>query len=478
MSYFVDKTHNQKDDDFLQKEHEYALGWADDTSKYAFKAPKGLNAGLIRQISKLKKEPKWMLDIRLRAFVQFLKMPMPNWGADLSKINFDEIIYYLKPTKKSSRDWQDVPDKIKQTFDKLGIPKAERNILAGVKSQYDSEVIYGSLQKYLIKQGVVFLGMDEGLRQYPELVHKYFGSVISMQDNKFAALNTAVWSGGSFIYVPKGVKVDKPLQAYFRINAAAAGQFERTLIIMEPDSYLHYIEGCSAPIYTEGSLHSAVVEIVVGENSHCQYSTIQNWYTNVFNLVTKRAVVAKNAAMYWIDGNIGSKTTMKYPACVLKGENAHGEVLSVAFAGAKQELDTGAKMIHLAKNTSSRITSKSVSKDGGLATYRGLVYVAPGADNCKSKVVCDALILDPQSRSDTYPSNKIMNRNVSLEHEATVSKIGERQLFYLMSRGLSEEEASTLIVSGFLGDIVKELPLEYAVEFNRLVSLEMEGSVG
>ncbi len=419
-----------------------------------------------------------MLQIRLTALEFFLKSPMPNWGADLSDIDFDEIYYYLNPIHQTGQKWSDVPDDIKKTFDKLGIPEAERKYLAGVKSQYDSEVVYGSLKAELARQGVVFLGMDEGLKRFPELVRQYFGSVISYADNKFSALNTACWSGGSFIYVPKGIKIDKPLQAYFRINSANAGQFERTLIILEEDSALHYVEGCSAPIYSEGSLHSAVVEIVVKDRAKCQYSTIQNWYTNVFNLVTKRAKVMANAQMYWVDGNIGSKTTMKYPACVLAGEGAHGEVLSMAFAGRGQELDAGAKMIHLAPNTTSQIISKSISKNGGRAIYRGLVDIAPQAVNSKSKVVCDALILDNKSRSDTYPMNKIYNKYITLEHEASVSKIGEEQLFYLMSRGLNEEEASAMIVNGFIESIVKELPMEYAVELNRLISLEMEGSVG
>lgn len=419
-----------------------------------------------------------MLDIRLKALQKYYDLPMPDWGADLSSIEFDNIRYYLKPTDQQKRTWEDVPDDIKNTFEKLGIPEAERKYLAGVKSQYDSEVVYGSLKKQLSELGVIFLGMDEGLKQHPQLVKEYFGSLIPYGDNKFAALNTAVWSGGSFIYVPKGVEVELPLQAYFRINSEFAGQFERTLIIVDEGAKIHYVEGCSAPSYTEGSLHSAVVEIYVKKNASCQYSTIQNWYTNVYNLVTKRAKVEQDAQMYWVDGNLGSKVTMKYPACVLAGPRAHGEVLSVAFASKNQQLDAGAKMLHLAPDTTSQIISKSISKDGGHSTYRGMVHITPSAKNSKSKVVCDALILDPDSRSDTYPVNNIMTQDVSLEHEATVSKVGEEQLFYLMSRGLSEEQANAMIISGFIEPIIKELPMEYAVELNRLVELEMEGSVG
>jgi Fe-S cluster assembly protein SufB len=457
---------------------EYQYGWADDTSQYAYKAPKGLSEAIVREISQQKKEPKWMLEYRLEGLRQFLQKPMPKWGADLSDLDFDQIHYYLKPTDQVGRSWEDVPDDIKQTFEKLGIPEAERTMLAGVKSQYDSEVIYGSLKEKLQKQGVVFLGMDEALKKYPEIVKEHFGTVIPVGDNKFAALNTAVWSGGSFIYVPKGVTVDLPLQAYFRINSDHAGQFERTLIIVEEEASMHYIEGCSAPSYTEGSLHSAVVEVIVKPRARCQYTTIQNWYKNVYNLVTKRSRVEEDAKMFWVDGNLGSKVTMKYPACVLAGERAHGEILSIAFAGKGQYLDAGAKVMHLAPNTTSQILSKSISKDGGRSSYRGLVHVSPTAVQSKSKVVCDALILDPASRSDTYPMNNIMTEDVQLEHEATVSKVGEEQLFYLMSRGLSEEQANAMIVSGFIEPIVKDLPMEYAVELNRLIELEMEGSVG
>jgi Fe-S cluster assembly protein SufB len=477
MSRFVPIT-TSPEEKKLKATTSYRYGWKDKTSKYKYKSPKGLNEKIVREISTQKNEPDWMLQFRLEGLKNFLKAPMPKWGADLSKLNFEEIYYYLRPTNQSSRTWKDVPDDIKNTFEKLGIPEAERKYLSGVKSQYDSEVVYGSLKKQLQRKGVIFLGMDDALKQHPELVKKYFASVVPVGDNKFAALNTAVWSGGSFIYVPRGVEVDLPLQAYFRINSAHAGQFERTLIILEEDSKMHYIEGCSAPSYTEGSLHSAVVEIIIKPRARCQYTTIQNWYTNVYNLVTKRAKVEANAKMFWVDGNLGSYKTMKYPACVLVGDRAHGETLSVAFAGKGQQLDAGAKMIHLAPNTTSQIISKSISKDGGQASYRGMVSVAPGAKNSKSKVVCDALILDDQSRSDTYPVNKILTQDVSLEHEATVSKVGEEQLFYLMSRGLSEEQASAMIVSGFIEPIVKNLPMEYAVELNRLVELEMEGSVG
>ncbi len=455
----------------------YRYGWSDKPS-YTYKTPKGLSKDIVLAISKQKCEPQWMLEIRLKAYEEFIKRPMPNWGADLSEINFDEIYYYLKPMDKQERKWEEVPDQIKETFEKLGIPEAERKYLAGVKSQYDSEVIYGSLQKQLSDQGVIFLSMDEGLKQYPELVKQYFGTVVGLNDNKFAALNTAVWSGGSFLYVPSGVEVELPLQAYFRINSNHAGQFERTLIIVEKSAKVHYVEGCSAPAYSEGSLHAAVVEVIVKEEALCQYTTIQNWYTNVYNLVTKRARVESNAKMFWVDGNLGSKVTMKYPACILAGSGAHGEMLSIAFAKEDQQLDSGAKMIHLSPHTTSQIVSKSVSKGGGRASYRGLVSISPTATNCRSKVVCDALLLDPQSRSDTYPTNKILNNTATLEHEATVAKVGEEQLFYLMSRGLSEEQANAVIVAGFLEPIVRQLPMEYAIELNRLIELEMEGSVG
>lgn len=455
----------------------YALGHSDNFD-YAYKSAKGLSEARIREISTMKDEPEWMLEIRLRALKIFYEKSLPTWGGDMSKINFDEIYYYLKPLEKPGRTWDEVPPEIKATFEKIGVPQAEREALAGVKSQYDSEVIYGSLKKSLSDKGVVFLGMDDGLKQYPELVKEYFGKLIPMGDNKLAALNTAAWSGGSFIYVPRGVDVGLPLQTYFRINSENAGQFERTLIIVDEGANLHYIEGCSAPSYSSGSLHAAVVEIFVKKGARCQYTTVQNWYKNVYNLVTKRAIVEENGLMRWIDGNLGSKLTMKYPACILAGRKARGEILSIAWAGADQHQDTGAKMIHLAPETTSQILSKSISKGGGRATYRGLVQINKGAKGARSKVVCDALILDEKSRSDTYPTNKIMENEVVLEHEAVVSRVSEEQLFYLMSRGISEHEAEGLIVNGFLEPVMREVPFEYAIEMNRLVNLEMEGSVG
>jgi Fe-S cluster assembly protein SufB len=408
----------------------------------------------------------------------YLKKQMPAWGADLSGVGFEGIHYYMAPEGKVAKSWADLPKDIRKTYDFLGIPEAEKNFLAGVSAQYESEVMYKSIQSSLEKEGVIFLDTDSALQKYPEIFEKYFGKLIPPGDNKFAALNSAVWSGGSFVFIPAGVKVTMPLQAYFRINAESMGQFERTLIVAEKGSSVHYIEGCSAPIYSSSSLHSAVVEIFVEEGAKVRYTTIQNWSPNVYNLVTKRAQVAKNGTMQWIDGNLGSKVTMKYPACYLVGEGARGEVLSIAFAGKGQHQDAGAKMMHLAKNTSSRIISKSVSKDGGRTSYRGLAYVKKGAQKSKTKVVCDALIVDKASRSDTYPKMKIDEQMVNVEHEATVSKVGEEQLFYLSSRGLKPERAETLIVNGFLEPIIKELPLEYAVEINRLISMEMEGSVG
>jgi Fe-S cluster assembly protein SufB len=403
---------------------------------------------------------------------------MPNWGADLSGINFDDIFYYIRPSEKQGKTWDEVPAYIKETFDKLGIPEAEKKYLAGVGAQYESEVVYHSLREDLEKLGVVFTDMDSGLREYPELVKKYFGTIIPANDNKFAALNSAVWSGGSFVFVPKGVKIDVPLQAYFRINAENMGQFERTLIICEPDSYVHYVEGCTAPIYSTASLHSAVVEIVVMEDARCRYTTIQNWSQNVYNLVTKRAAAYKNATMEWVDGNLGSKVTMKYPAVMLMEPGARGEVLSVAFAKDGMHQDAGSKMTHAAPNTSSQIISKSISKGTGRSTYRGLCKIYEGAEGAKSNVECDALLLNETSRTDTFPYIEIEEHSASVGHEATVSKIGEEQLFYLMSRGLKEEEAAAMIVRGFIEPIAKHLPLEYAVELNRLIELEMEGSVG
>jgi Fe-S cluster assembly protein SufB len=403
---------------------------------------------------------------------------MPNWGADISGLDLDNIFYYVKPSDKSSASWDDVPDDIKNTFNKLGIPEAEQKFLAGVGAQYESEMVYHSIQEHLEKQGVIFLSIEDGLRQYPDLFREYFATVIPIEDNKFAALNSAVWSGGSFVYIPKGVKVDLPLQAYFRLNVANIGQFERSLIIADEGAQVHYVEGCTAPSYTTDSFHSGVIEIVVKKGARVRYSTIQNWSTNVYNLVTQRALVEENATMEWVDCNLGSKVTMKYPSCYLMGDGAHGEILSVAFATSGQHQDAGGKMIHFAPNTSSKITSKSISKGSGRSSYRGLLKVHNGAYNSRSNVVCDALLLNPQSRSDTYPYIEIDEEDVSIGHEASVSKVGEEQLFYLMSRGLSEEEATTMVVSGFIEPLVKELPMEYAVEMNRLIQLQMEGSVG
>src|SRR5690242_10350962 len=450
----------------------------DSTELYVYLSKKGLSRGTVEEISKMKGEPDWMRDFRLRAYDTFISKPMPQWGGDLSKIDFQNIYYYAKASEKQGKDWNDVPESVRSTFEKLGIPEAEKKYLAGVGAQYESEVVYHNLQKDLAEQGVLFLDMDSGLREHEELVRQHFGTIIPYNDNKFAALNSAVWSGGSFIYVPPGVKVELPLQAYFRINAENMGQFERTLIIVDKDAYVHYVEGCTAPIYSTDSLHSAVVEIHVAEGGRCRYTTIQNWSTNVYNLVTKRAVAERNATMEWVDGNLGSQITMKYPAVILKGDGAHGEVLSIAFAGKGQHQDAGGKITHAAPNTSSVITSKSISKDGGRSSYRGLLQVNKGSVGSRSKVVCDALIIDDESRTDTYPYINIDENDVEIGHEATVSKIGEEQLFYLMSRGLSEEEASAMIVSGFVEPITKELPLEYAVELNRLIQLQMEGSVG
>ncbi len=456
---------------------EYKYGFHDEVTS-VFRTRRGLDEDVVREISAHKAEPEWMTDFRVAAYRHWLQRPMPTWGADLSKIDFDNIYYYLKPVAEQAKSWDDLPDGMRETWDKLGIPEAEKKYLAGVGAQYESEVVYHNLQKELADQGVIFLDMDSGLREHEDLVRQYLGTIIPSNDNKFSALNSAVWSGGSFIYVPPGVRVELPLQAYFRINAENMGQFERTLIIVDRDAYVHYVEGCTAPIYSTDSLHSAVVEIHVAEGGRCRYTTIQNWSKNVFNLVTKRAVAEKNATMEWVDGNLGSQITQKYPAVLLKGEGAHGEVLSIAFAGDGQHQDAGGKITHMAPNTSSVITSKSISKDGGRASYRGLLQVNDGATNSRSKVVCDALILDEDSRTDTYPYIDIKENAVEIAHEATVSKIGDEQLFYLMSRGLSEAEASAMIVSGFIEPITKELPLEYAVEMNRLIQLQMEGSVG
>ncbi len=456
---------------------EYKYGFRDEDVS-VFKTRKGLDEEVVRQISAMKGEPEWMLEFRLRALEHFLKRPIPTWGADLSQLNLDEIYYYVKPTEAEGRSWEEVPETIKKTFERLGIPEAEQKFLAGVGAQYESEMVYHSIQEHLEKQGVIFLSIENGLRQYPDLFREYFGTVIPIEDNKFAALNSAVWSGGSFVYVPKGVKVDLPLQAYFRLNVANIGQFERSLIIADEGAQVHYVEGCTAPQYTTDSFHSGVIEIVVKKGARVRYTTIQNWSTNVYNLVTQRAVVHEGGTMEWVDANLGSKITMKYPSCYLVGEGAHGEILSMAFAGPGQHQDAGGKVIHFAPNTSSKITSKSISKGGGRASYRGLLKVYKGAKNVRSNVVCDALLLDPQSRSDTYPYIEIDEEDVTIGHEASVSKVGEEQLFYLMSRGLSEEEATTMVVSGFIEPLVKELPMEYAVEMNRLIQLQMEGSIG
>ncbi len=458
---------------------EYAAKYGfSDREDYVFKAEKGLDEELIRYISNMKGEPEWMLENRLEAYQHFLERPMPEWGADLSGIDFENIYYYIKPSERQGDDWEDIPPYIKDTFNKLGIPEAEQKFLSGVAAQYESEVVYHKMKEELEDQGVIFLGMDDALAKHPEIVKEYFGTIIPHNDNKFAALNTSVWSGGSFIYVPPGVRVEMPLQAYFRINAKNVGQFERTLIIIDEGAYCHYVEGCTAPVYSSDSLHSAVVEIVVKKGGRCRYTTIQNWSNNVYNLVTKRAMAYEDATMEWVDGNLGSKTTMKYPAVYLMGPRAHGEILSIAFAGAGQHQDAGGKVVHVAPNTSSRIISKSLSKSGGRASYRGLLKVHEGAHGSRSNVVCDALLLDDQSRSDTYPYIEIDEDDVTIGHEASVSKIGEEQLFYLRSRGLSEEMASTMIVNGFIEPLVKELPMEYAVEMNRLIQIQMEGSIG
>jgi Fe-S cluster assembly protein SufB len=445
-----------------------------------FRTDKGLTEDIVREISRIKDEPEWMTEFRLEAYRTFEAKPMPSWGNTklLNDIDFADITYYVRPGEEEKKDWDDVPPEIKETFDRLGVPEAEKKFLAGVTAQYESEVVYHSVQEELEKQGVEFMSMDDGLRRHPELVRKYFGTVIPPTDNKFAALNSAVWSGGSFVYVPPHTKVDIPLQAYFRINSESVGQFERTLIIADEGASVHYIEGCTAPVYHRDSLHSAVVELVALPGSDLRYTTIQNWSKNVYNLVTKRAIAHEGARVDWVDGNLGSKLTMKYPSIYLVGPRAHGEVLSVAFSGGDQHQDAGSKVVHAAPETTSRITSKSISKDGGRGSYRGLVKVYPGAKGSKVNVQCDALLLDPESRSDTYPTMEINEDAVRVEHEASVSKVGEEQLYYLMSRGLTEQEATLMIVNGFIEPFTKELPMEYAVELNRLIELEMEGSVG
>ncbi|MCY4621803.1 MAG: Fe-S cluster assembly protein SufB [bacterium] len=460
----------------------YKLGWSDPEDEYVFKPEKGLSEEIIREMSFIKGEPDWMLNFRLKAYRRFLQRPMPTWGGGglLEDIDFDDIYYYVKPAEEQAKDWDMVPESIKDTYEKLGIPEAERKFLAGVTAQYESEVVYHRNREDLEEMGVLFMDMDSAVRDHPDIVKEYFGTVIPPNDNKFAALNSAVWSGGSFIYVPPGVHVDQPLQAYFRINSENMGQFERTLIIVDEGAFCHYVEGCSAPVYTTDSLHSAVVEIIVKRGGRCRYTTIQNWSNNVYNLVTKRAAAYADATMEWVDGNIGSKLTMKYPAVWLMEPGAHGEVLSIAFAGEDQHQDTGAKMVHVAPNTTSTILAKSICKEGGRAGYRGLVRVEPGAESAKSFVRCDALILDDDSRSDTYPYMEIEEADTEIGHEATVSKVGEEQLFYLMSRGLTEDEATSMVVAGFIEPIVKELPMEYAVEMNRLIELNMAaaGAVG
>ena len=450
----------------------------DSTELYVHLSKKGLSKNTVIEISKMKDEPQWMLDFRLRSYEIFMKKPMPTWGGDLSRIDFQNIYYYAKASEKVEKNWDDVPDNVKKTFDKLGIPEAEKKFLAGVGAQYESEVVYHSLREDLAKQGVLFLDTDAALKEHPELFKKYFGKIIPPEDNKFAALNSAVWSGGSFIYVPPGVHIDMPLQAYFRINAENIGQFERTLIIVDEGAEVHYIEGCTAPVYSSESLHSAVVELVALKDAKLRYTTIQNWSADVYNLVTKRAYAHEGATVEWIDGNIGSKLTMKYPGVYLMGERAYGETLSIAFAGKGQHQDTGAKMVHLAPNTTSKVTSKSVSRLDGRSTYRGMLHVAKGATGVKSTVRCDALLLDDTSKTDTYPYMEINQEDATITHEATVGKIGDDQIFYLMSRGFSEEDALSLIVNGFMEPFTKELPMEYAVELNRLIKLEMDDSVG
>ena len=474
----ADVTEPTTDEERIASLGQYNYGWHDSDDAGAT-AKRGLSEAVVRDISAKKNESDWMLDKRLKALQIFEKKPMPAWGSDLSGIEFDNIKYFVRSTEKQATSWEDLPEDIKNTYDKLGIPEAEKQrLVSGVAAQYESEVVYHQIREDLESQGVIFMDTDTAFREHPEFFEEYFGSVIPSGDNKFSALNTAVWSGGSFVYVPKGVHVDIPLQAYFRINTENMGQFERTLIIVDEDAYVHYVEGCTAPIYKSDSLHSAVVEIIVKKGGRCRYTTIQNWSNNVYNLVTKRARAEEGATMEWVDGNIGSKVTMKYPAVWLTGEHAKGEVLSVAFAGEGQHQDTGSKMLHLAPNTSSNIVSKSVARGGGRSAYRGLIQINPGAKGSKSNVECDALLVDNVSRSDTYPYIDIREDDVTLGHEATVSNVSQDQLFYLMSRGLAEEEAMAMIVRGFVEPIAKELPMEYALELNRLIELQMEGSVG
>jgi len=466
-----------KDEKLIESIGDYKYGFKD-PEVHVFKSRKGLDEEIVRQISEMKGEPEWMLKFRLKALAHFQSRPTPTWGPDLSTLDLDDIYYYVKPTEGEGKSWDDIPVSIKETFDRLGIPEAEQKFLAGVGAQYESEMVYHSIHEQLAEQGVIFKSIENGLREHPDLFREYFGTIIPFTDNKYAALNSAVWSGGSFVYIPPGLKVDLPLQAYFRLNVANIGQFERTLIIADEGSQVHYVEGCTAPQYTTDSFHSGVIEIVVKKDARVRYSTIQNWSNNVYNLVTQRARVEENGTMEWVDANLGSKVTMKYPSCMLMGKGAHGEILSIAFSGKGQHHDTGGKVIHLAPDTSSKIISKSISKDGGRASYRGLMRVNKGNTNVRSNVVCDALLLDDHSRSDTYPYIEVDEQDVTIGHEASVSKVEEEQLFYLMSRGLNEEEATSMVVSGFIEPLVKELPMEYAIEMNRLIQLQMEGSIG
>lgn len=458
-------------------QQEYQYGFSDEREN-VYQTNRGLSEEIVREISKQKNEPEWMLDLRLKAYHKFCEMPMPSWGPDLSNLDFDNTIYYVKATDKVEKSWDDVPEDVKQTFEKLGIPEAEAKYLSGVSTQYDSEVVYENMLKEVEEKGIIFMDTDSALKKHPELFKEYFAKLVPMSDNKFAALNTAVWSGGTFIYIPKNVKLDMPLQAYFRINTKDMGQFERTLIIVDEGADVHYLEGCTAPNYSSDSLHAAVVEIYIKDNAHCRYTTIQNWSNNVYNLVTKRAKVEANGHMEWIDGNLGSGITMKYPCCILNGDSAKGTCISVAFAKGDQILDAGAKMIHLAPHTSSKIISKSIGHNGGEVSYRGIVRHAKNAINAKSSIECDTILMDDKSKSDTIPINIIDNDTSSIAHEATVSKINDEQLFYLMSRGLSEEQATQMIIMGFIDEFSKELPMEYAMELNQLINLEMEGSIG
>lgn len=458
-------------------QQEYQYGFSDEREN-VYQTNRGLSEEIVREISKQKNEPEWMLDLRLKAYHKFCEMPMPSWGPNLSNLDFDNTIYYVKATDKVEKSWDDVPEDVKQTFEKLGIPEAEAKYLSGVSTQYDSEVVYENMLKEVEEKGIIFMDTDSALKKYPELFKEYFAKLVPLSDNKFAALNTAVWSGGTFIYIPKNVKLDMPLQAYFRINTKDMGQFERTLIIVDEGADVHYLEGCTAPNYSSDSLHAAVVEIYIKDNAHCRYTTIQNWSNNVYNLVTKRAKVEANGHMEWIDGNLGSGITMKYPCCILNGDSAKGTCISVAFAKDQQILDAGAKMIHLAPHTSSKIISKSIGHNGGEVSYRGIVKHAKNAINAKSSIECDTILMDDKSKSDTIPINIIDNDTSSIAHEATVSKINDEQLFYLMSRGLSEEQATQMIIMGFIDEFSKELPMEYAMELNQLINLEMEGSIG